>query len=233
MWAGLLPSLKAYLSKNMNDKAQWLNSFIAEVIDGWMLKDLERLLNDIPHRPSEAGNCNFPIALYIFACIEFLGQLTPTTPINQIQGYTRDSIMGFIDDFFPDDFKQKIHPYRNNFVNIFRNGLAHNYFAKAAGISRTEREPLQVNDQGMLILDADRFTDAFKLAIEKLKGAINTDINLAERMVDRYNSQYQQNLRFRTTPTTTRISGASITHPSMARNLTTTTMPQPPKPNKA
>lgn len=216
----------------MEDKTQWLNNFIAEVVDGWMLKDLERLSNDIPHRPGEAGNCNFPIALYVFACIEFLGQLTSVTPITQNQSYTRDSIMGFIDDFFPDDFKQKIQPHRGNFVNIFRNGLAHNYFAKSAGISRTESEPLRVNDHGMLILDADRFADAFKLAIEKLKESIITDVNLAESMIDRYNTQYQQNLRFRITTTTTHVSGASLAHPSMTRNFTTTTMPPPPKPDE-
>lgn len=214
----------------MDSKTQWLNNFITEVIDGWMIKDLERLSNDIPHRPSQAGNCNFPIALYVFACIEFLGQLTSNTPINTRQGgYTRDSIMGFIDTYFPEDFKQKIQPHRNNFVNIFRNGLAHNYFAKAAGVSRTEAEPLQINDKGMLVLDADRFVEAFKLAIEELKRALKTDSTLAERMVDRYNAQYQRNLQFKRTPTTTRVSGASLAHPSMIQGVTTSTMPPPPK----
>lgn len=200
-----------------------------------MLSDLKRLESDIPHRPSEAGNCNFPIALYVFACVEFLGQLTSATPINTNQGgYTRDSIMGFIDDFFPDDFKQKLQPYRSNFVNIFRNGLAHNYFAKYAEVSRTEKEPLQVNAKGMLILDADRFTDAFILAIQKLKEAIKTNSQLADRIVDRYNSQYQNNLmRFNTTSTTTLVSTASLAHPSMLRDLkTTTTMPPPTKSKK-
>ena len=157
--------------------------------------------------------------------------------------------MGFIDDFFPDDFKQKIQPHQNDFVNIFRNGLAHNYFAKAAGISRTEREPLWVNPEGVLVLDADRFVEAFKSAIEKLKETIKTDTQLTERMVDRYETQYQHNLRFMS-PTLkqtliTRSSGASLPHPSMTRGLTTsspsvpptvydiskttTTMPLPPK----
>ena len=218
----------------MEDKTQWLNGFLAEVVDGWMLKDLERLLNDIPHRPNEAGNCNFPIALYIFSCLDFLGHLTSTNLISSNQpGFTQARIMNFIDDFFPDDFRQKIQPHRNSFVNIFRNGLAHEYFAKSAGISRTETEPLQVNNQGMLTLDADRFAEAFRKSVERLKEAIKTDANLAERMADRYNSQYQHNLRFRITPTTTRISGASLAHPSMVRNLTTTTMPPPPKPKKS
>jgi len=212
----------------VNNKRQWLNEFITEVIDGWMLTDLRRLLNDIPHRPNAAGNCNFPIALYVFACIEFLGQLTSVTPINTNQGgYTTNSIIGFINDFFPDDFKQKIQPYQNNFVNIFRNGLAHNYFAKNAGISRTEIEPLQVNEQGMLVLDADRFAEAFIASIIKLKEVIRIDSNLADRIVDRYGNLYQDHLRFQFTPTTTRISTASLAHPDT--RLTTTTPPPPPK----
>lgn len=233
----------------MSDKVQWLNGFVAEVIDGWMSRDIERLIKEIPHRRSEAGNCNFPIALYVFACIEFLGQLTSEASLPRT-GYTQVSIMGFIDNYFPEDFKHKLQPYRENFVNIFRNGLAHNYFAKYAGISRTESEPLQVNSEGMLVLDADRFAEAFNRAIVKLKDAINTNPKLAETMVDRYNAQYQDNrLRFQTTPTTTRISGASLAHPSTIREFTsssssasattyedlikrTTTMPPPPETKK-
>lgn len=77
----------------MDNKTLWLNGFMSEVVEGWMLTDLERLINDIPHRPSAAGNCNFPIALYVFACIEFLGQLTSNTAINSNRpSYTQASI---------------------------------------------------------------------------------------------------------------------------------------------
>jgi|SRR3989344_4637860 len=214
----------------MDDKTQWLNDFIAEVVDGWMLQDLERLSNDIPHRPGEAGNCNFPIALYIFACLEFLGHLTSQKliPDNQ-SGYSRDRIMSYIDNFFPQEFVQKIQPHRNNFVNVFRNGLAHEYFAKSAGISRTESLPLQADSEGRLILDADRFAEAFKLSVERLKEGIKTDGNLVDRIVDRYNDSYQSSLHFRVTSTSTSVSTASIAPPT---NLTTTTMPPPPKSSK-
>lgn len=235
----------------MQNKAQILNYFIASVVNGWMLTDLERLTNDIPHRPGASGNCNFPIALYTFACIEFLGQLTYAGKSLPKKGYTQASIMGFIDNFFPDDFKQKLQPHRANFVNIFRNGLAHNYFAKAAGISRTKPEPFSVED-GHLILDADRFAEAFKLAVSKLKEAIKTNDLLVERMVDRYDAQYKGNLKFRLPTSTiqfhsTPVSGASLAHPSMTSGLisstntsgssrlrndskTTTTLPYAPEP---
>jgi len=212
----------------MEEKIKWLKGFITEVIDGWMLNDLERLINDIPHRPGKAGNCNFPIALYVFACIEFLGQLTSVVPIDTKEpGHTQKSIMGFIDTYFPEDFKRKTQLYRSNFVNIFRHGLAHNYFAKYAGVSRTESEPLQVDSEGMLVLDADRFVEAFKSAINTLKEAIKNDTELTQRMVDRYNKQYKDNrLRFKAIPTTTYVSTASLAHPSMLRGLKTTASPE-------
>lgn len=217
----------------MDSKLQILNYFITQVVDGWMLTDLERLTN-IPHRSGAAGNCNFPIALYTFACIEFLGQLTHDTPIDPHQSdHTKISILGFIDDFFPDDFKRELQPHKDRFVNIFRNGLAHSYFAKAAGISRTKPKPFSV-ENGYLVLDADRFADAFKSAVDNLKKAIKTNPQLVERMVDRYDKQYKDNLKLKLSPTlaytstaTARSSGASLPHPDMLKRIETFTTTSP------
>lgn len=223
----------------MDKKIEALNNFISQVVDGWMLGDLITL-TAIPHNPGAAGNCNFPIALYTFSCVEFLGQLTfPGTLGNQ--GYTKDAVLGFIDDFFPDDFKLKLQPHKNEFVNIFRNGLAHNYFAKAAGVSRTKTEPFSMED-GCLVLDADLFADAFRLAVDKLKATIQNDPQLVERMVDRYEAQVNENQKFKLSPDKIRFystptSGASLAHPSMLQGLkpmnltttTTTSSSQPPK----
>lgn len=214
----------------MDKKIEALNNFIAQVVDGWMLGDLTTL-TAIPHNPGTSGNCNFPIALYTFSCVEFLGQLTFSGTLPP-SGYTKASVLGFIDDFFPDDFKQKLQPHNNEFVNIFRNGLAHNYFAKAAGVSRTKTEPFSMED-GCLVLDADLFADAFRLAVNKLKTTIQNDTQLAERMVDRYEAQINQNQKFKLSPDKIRFystpsSGASLAHPSMLQglkpmNLTSTT----------
>lgn len=219
-----------------NEKEKWLDNFIAEVVDGWMLGDLERLIKDIPHKKDEAGNCNFPIALYVFSCVEFLGQLTAIPPIDTKKpGYSQKSIIGFIETYFPSNFNKKLQPHKKDFVNVFRNGLAHNYFAKYAGVSRTETDPIGVNSDGMLELDADCFAEAFEIAVGNLKKSIKGDVKLAEQIVDRYNDQYQNNqLRFKTTPTRTYTSTASLAHPSMVKNLkTTTTLPPPPITNKS
>lgn len=208
----------------MNSDNTALNSFISQVVDGWMLNDLA-ILTAIPHKPGAAGNCNFPIALYIFSCVEFLGQLTFSGQSLPSTGYTKASVLGFIDDFFPDDFKQKLQPHKNEFVNIFRNGLAHNYFAKAAGVSRTKTEPFSIED-GHLVLDADRFAEAFRLAVDKLKTTIQSDTHLVERMVNRYEAQVNDNQKFKLSADKIRLystptSGASLAHPSMLQGLKT------------
>lgn len=223
---------------------QTLDNFVEEVISGWMIRDLNKML-DLPVTPNSPGNCNFPIALYVFSCIEFLGQLTPSKQIDASRSnYTKTSVLGFIDDFFPSTFKDNLQPFRQQFVNIFRNGLSHNYFAKNAGVSRKESKPFQVNQNGNLILDADKFARAFIEAVEKLKLRINSDLDLAKRMVDRYNEQFKNNLLYnfststRQTITTTtsssstpNISGPSLTHPKMVKDLQTTTLPYSPDDN--
>lgn len=213
---------------NMQNKNQWIDNFVLDIIDGWMVKDLESLLTNIPQQINESGNCNFPITLYVFSCIEFLGQLTNATPVNtNVSGYTQNAISNYIDNFFPDEFKRKLQPYQNSFINIFRNGLAHNYFAKSAGISRGETTPIQVDKNGCLILDADIFATSFIDSIEKLKSVINTDASLAKRITDRYADQYQTNkLKFQFTPTKTFVSGASLPHPDSLKKLTTTMPPE-------
>lgn len=206
----------------MDKKIKTLNNFIAQVVDGWMISDLATL-TAIPHQIGAAGNCNFPIALYTFACVEFLGQLTFSGISLPKKEYTKVSVLDFIDAFFPDDFKQKLQPHKNEFVNIFRNGLGHNYFAKAAGVSRTQTEPFSMED-GHLVLDADRFAEAFRIAVDKLKTTIQSDHQLVKKMVDRYEAQVNKNQKFKLSAEKSRlystpISGASLAHPSILQEL--------------
>lgn len=212
---------------------QCLDDFVAEVLDGWMLHDLDNLTK-IAVLPGASGNCNFPIALYVFSCIEFLGQLTNKDPMPKTN-YTKTAILGFFDDFFPEVDKNNIKSYEDSFVNIFRNGLAHNYFAKNAGISRKASELLRVDENGKLILDADTLVEAFRKAIENLKQSITSSEELCNRIIDRYNALYQGNLKYNFTTTTTTTtsslsSGASLAHPEMVKNLRyTTTLPYDPE----
>ena len=204
-----------------------IDRFIAEVVDGWMLGDLKRMVTEIKHYPDSAGNCNFPIALYTFTCIEFLGYLTSPTPIPDGQGSTFSRIWSYIDSFFSETYKQQLNPYRDRFVNIFRHGLAHEYFAKSAGVSRTHPKLLR-EEGGVPILDADRFYDAFRESVVGLKEAVNQDKEaIVERITTRYTAKQRGYTEVTTTTTTTSSSGASIA-PKLQDIKQTTTLPPEP-----
>lgn len=183
------------------------------VIDGYMLGDLKRMV-DLPVIPNETGNCNFPITLYIFSCIEFLGTLVAETPIPDRPGATQDRFWAYVELAFGNSL-QSFQQHRNNFIQIFRHGLTHEFFAKHAGISRQHTELFSTSSGGKLVLDADRFYDVFKESCDTLKSLLDTSDQLKERVSDRYLELQQRNQnRWGSTVSPTALaSGASISRP--------------------
>ena len=208
--------------------------FFTEIIDGWMLGDLENMVTKIPHVKGGVGNCNFPIALYIFSCVEFLGFLTSDVIITDHEdSYTKKRIWFYINSYFDDSSISQLKPYENDFVNIFRHGLAHEFFAKAAGISRDESLLVFYDTElKSLVLDADKFYNAFKSSTENLKKAVSQNSDkIADKMLSRYNVLQASNIiKFlpKNIPTSTHTSSsnASIAEPT---EKTTTTFPYDPK----
>ena len=184
-----------------------------KVIDGYMLGDLKRMV-DLPVVPNQTGNCNFPITLYVFSCIEFLGTLVSEEPIPDRPGATQDRFWAYVELTFGNNL-QTFQQHRNNFIQIFRHGLTHEFFAKNAGISRQHAEVFGISEGGKLVLDADRFYDIFKESCETLKSLLDTSEQIKERVVDRYLElqQRNQNLWGSTVSPTARASGASISRP--------------------
>ena len=201
--------------------------FFDDVVSGWKIGDLDNLETKIPHVSSTNGNCNFPIALYVFSCLEFLGYLTsPTLIESKNPGFTAARINAYMDMFFDPGYLSQIAPHRTKFVTIFRNGLAHEYFAKGAGVSRNTGILLRVDFTGIIILDADEMYKAFKKSVEKLKKDItdNKD-NLAERIITRYSQMQVDNEKYKSSTTTytssVSTSMASLPHPDALKSATT------------
>lgn len=161
------------------------------VIDGYMLGDLARMIA-IPVIPSQTGNCNFSIALYIFSCMEFLGTLIAENPIPDRPGATRDRIWGYMELTFGSRL-QEFEQHRNIFIQIFRHGLAHQFFAKNAGISRCGNDLFSTSPGGKIILDADRFYGVFRDSCSNLKSRMDNSKELSERMSIRYSELQRQN----------------------------------------
>lgn len=180
-----------------------------KVIDGYMLTDLKRIV-DLPVVPNQVGNCNFPIVIYIFSCMEFLGMLVSEVPIPDRSGATQDRIWTYMESTFGENF-QTFQQHRHTFIQIFRHGLIHEFFAKNAGVSRKQPELFGTSPGGKIVLDADKFYEIFCDSCDRLKSLLDTSEELARRISDRY-LELQQRNRERwpsSSPTLTHTSGAS------------------------
>ncbi len=156
------------------DKMEFFN----KIIDGWIKKDVERMLSDIPAADGIIGNINFPLALCILSYINALGCfLIGADPNN-----TEISIRIFIEKCFgvhTNEYNPKILSF------LFRHGLSHSYFPRG-GISRNNtRPPLykeQINGEEIPILDTETFArdfleslDIFKNVLDDNKYILRTD----------------------------------------------------------
>ncbi len=212
------------LSQNQKKVIEYIKN---KVIDGYMLTDLKRIV-DLPVVPNHVGNCNFPIVIYIFSCMEFLGILVSEVPIPDRIGATQDRVWAYMELTFGKNF-QAFQQHRDTFIQIFRHGLIHEYFAKNAGVSRKHPELFGTSPGGKIVLDADKFYEAFRDSCDRLKSLVNTSEELAQRISERY-LELQQRNRERwpsRSPTFTRTSGASESR-QFTPNSSTTTPSYPP-----
>lgn len=162
----------------MNDK-KWISKvFFSEIIECYMLADLVKIEGN--YDPAKkCGNCNFPLALQIFSCMDFIGWLI-SDPKNNLDE-TAKNIESFVTLFSP---ARKLQVQEvTKFAMIFRHGLAHEYFAKGSGISRKGKELLTVDlDKEVLVLDADILLKEFRTSIESLRQRIEKEPNLGSEI---------------------------------------------------
>lgn len=201
------------------DKDEFLN----KVISGYIQRDLENIKSKIPPVRGEIGNANFPIALCLLAYMEYLG------------GFLLGKNMGF---------KRNVEEYINRCFNfsseynsvmlrdLFRNGLAHEYFARG-GISRDgNRPPVYRNYEGKAILDTQTLLDDFLNSLNTFKNELDEESfqrrkKAAEKAIKQWATKHKDEIlnlpSISNFPTHTRTSGATI-YPEK----NTTTLPYDP-----
>lgn len=146
--------------------------FLNKVVNGYIKKDLENLKSCLPKKPGEEGNNNFTIALCILSYMEYLGSFFSLNDFDFTKNVTE-----YIKNCFK--FPADYHPIL--LKDLFRNGLAHDYFARG-GISRDGNRPaMYKNYQNKAILDADTLLEDFLTSLDKFAQAL-TDYNYVERM---------------------------------------------------
>lgn len=177
--------------KNNKNKIKFVRTYIVEkVVKGYIIADLQRLL-DIPVIPDKFGNCNFPIALFTFSCMDFLGYLISETEYSLI-GDTKNRIEACINILFSKKSQDEIEPYKNEFVDKFRHGLTHEFFPKMSGISRKNKTLMSLTNKGHLILDADVLANMFIESLKRFQEMASED-TFCLRIFDRYKKNQDTN----------------------------------------
>lgn len=120
-----------------------------EIYIRWMRSDIEAM---------KQNNINFPLALCIFSYMEFLGSIFTGNP-------TGDRINA--DEYMKECFGNKRDEYPIDVLwDVFRNGLAHEYFARGGVANGNERPAIQVGADGLKVLYSKTLADDF---LESLK----------------------------------------------------------------
>ena len=120
--------------------------------------------------------------------------------------------------FLPGD-KSEIEPHKTEFANKFRNGLAHEFFPKMAGISRVNDRLMTLSAEGYWVLDADILAKMFIESVDNLIKA-SEDTDFCRRVFERYNAIQERNLELINKPSTT-----TTTSTTRSGGATTTTLP--------
>lgn len=174
----------------MNDK-EWIKQvFFGEIIECYMLADLAKIEGN--YDPSnKCGNCNFPLALQIFSCMDFIGWLISEPKNNTDE--TAKNIESFVSSLFSPTRKMQVQEV-TKFAKIFRHGLSHEYFAKASGISRKGKELLSVDlDEEILVLDAGILLEEFRASIKRLRQRVENEPSLGSEIRTRYTEMQNDN----------------------------------------
>lgn len=163
--------------------------FLNTVVFGYIQKDLEAI-KTLPRKSGEPGNANFPIALCILSYVEYLGGFFTGLEWD----YTKN-VSSYTEKCFPNKGGYNV----DILEDIFRNGLAHDYFARG-GVGRDGIRPaLYRGWKKEVILDADTLLDDFLTSLNKFGDELtdeifNKRIALAEKRITDLNNNFKDQI---------------------------------------
>lgn len=183
--------------------------FINKVVLGYIKKDLENIKIYLPRKESEEGNCNFPIALFILSYMEYLGSFITGNEFGKIK-----NIKTYLDNCF-----KNYSEYNADILyDIFRNGLAHDYFARGSVARDGIRPGLYRGWDNKVILDVDTLLEDFLVSLDNFKDNLDEDMikqrfRFSGEAIKRWEEIHKQsilNLPYIADIRSVRASGASI-----------------------
>lgn len=200
-----------------------LHNFLNRIVFGWIKSDLERMTKEIHDFHREAGNINLPLALCIMAYLEYLGGFLR----GKDDGFTPNA-SAYIEECFANPSEYPIDILRD----LFRNGLAHEYFARASISRDGNRPPLYRRYDDEVILDIETMVADFLKSLDKFREKL-TNENFERRLTEAEKSIAQMKEKHKDlisklpkpSSTTTRTFGASGASGYPGPVKTTTTLP--------
>jgi len=189
------------------------NVFLNEIVFGWIKRDFERMISEIPVRPGEAGNINFFLALNVLASMESLGGFL----LGRDRGF-EGNVREYINKCFlkPEEYKIEI------LKNIYRNGLAHEFFPRGAVSRAGEHPAIFVDNKIGVVLDAETLVNDFLGSLEKFRSELdeekyNSRMQELKQSTRRFLSAHEEvidNLPKKTTTTSINTSTSSVSRAS-------------------
>jgi len=161
--------------------------FLNKVVFDYIKKDLETIKTNIPKKSGEVGNANFPIASCVLSYMEYLGGFLTGLDRGIVQNVT-----AYLDKCFKNSNKY----HAGILTEIFRNGLAHDYFARG-GVSRDGMIiGLYRGIDNKVTLDADTLLDDFLNSLDTFRDKLQDDsfeqrIKLAEKSIQNLEKKYK------------------------------------------
>lgn len=150
----------------------------------WMRSDIEAMKDK---------NINFPLALSVLAYMEFLGSIFTGDPFGDWKN---------ADEYMKECFGEKRNGYPIDVLwDVFRNGLAHEYFARGGVANGNERPAIQVGADGLKVLYSKTLADDFlesltvfetRLSQDKLNTRLDKMIKTTDNLTQEHKKYEQQ-----------------------------------------
>jgi len=163
------------------------DKFLKDIVFGYIKRDLERMVSEVPVRPRQHGNINFFLALCTLVSIEYLGGFL----LGEDKGF-EDNAREYVDRCFPNPEEYPIEILKE----IYRNGLAHEFFPRGAVSRANERPPIFVDSKIGVVLDTETLVNDFLNSLDKFQDEIdeakyNQRMQQMEQKVKYWQTQYK------------------------------------------
>jgi|GEM_PF-6728711 len=112
-------------------------NFLTGSVKKYLIPDIERLQKLRPQGSEGLAACTIPTAMFLFAIVDHFGYLVRNDSRNPNHNDTKGNlraIFGHPLSRFSPEYRQRLE----TLVGLFRNGLMHQIFPKAAGIRKAD-----------------------------------------------------------------------------------------------